>query len=120
MITVSSEMILKSVLFSALSGMIFGFVRSLLLCFIIAVGSVLKGNQITSGMSDCRGGFWRHVVDFILVFSLGIIYLLSGYVFLDGAYEVYSLSVLVLSSAAFNRLFSRIFVLRRKKMDQKS
>ena len=110
MITVSSAMVWKSVLFSALAGMIFGLLRSLLIFLINAVGGIQRGSKRRFWKNTFVGGFWRHAVDFILVFSLGMVYILSGYVFLDGAYEIYSFSVLILSSVLFNRLFLRIFV----------
>lgn len=110
MITVSTEMVFRSVLFSALSGMIFGFLRSALLCLVNVIYRSIARKSKPGKVSALNGGFLRHSVDFLLVFALGVIYLLSGYVFLDGAYEIYSFSVLILSSVLFNRLFLRIFV----------
>lgn len=113
MITVSTGMVFRSVLFSALSGMIFGFLRSALLCLVNVIYRSIARKSKPGKVRALNGGFLRHAVDFLLVFALGVIYLLSGYVFLDGAYEIYSLSTLFLTSVFFDHLFSRLFANHR-------
>ena len=113
MITVSFGMIFRSVLFSALTGVIFGFMHSMLLWVFRLSSNIFYRKSKCIKCLSYKSGFLRHLIEFVLVIVACLVYILSGYVFLDGAYEMYSLSALVLTSIVFNRLFSSIFNTRR-------
>ena len=109
MISVTSEMIFKSVIFSAVLGSISGLFHALLLLIVSCVLRLLHTEF--PGKKICREkhGLLHHAVDFLLIMTMVVIYLLGGYAFLDGAYEIYSLSAMMITYVLFNRFFSTVF-----------
>ena len=114
MISVTSDMILNAVLFSAISGAVFGLFHSLFLIAIQAASRIILRGRREKKSGRPRYGILRHTVDFLTVTSMLVLYLLSGYAFLDGAYEIYSASALLLAYAVFDRIFSTLFGLCRQ------
>lgn len=107
-------MILKAVIFSAISGAVFGLFHSLFLIAIQAVSHIILKGLRERKNGRPRYGILRHMVDFLTVTAMLVLYLLSGYAFLDGAYEIYSVSALLIAYAVFDRIFSTLFGLCRQ------
>ena len=114
MISVTSDMILKAVIFSAISGAVFGLFHSLFLIVIQAAPRLFLKWFRERKLRQPRYGILRHTVDFLTVTAMLVLYLLSGYAFLDGAYEIYSVSALLIAYAVFDRIFSTVFGLCRQ------
>ena len=102
MISLSSEMILSAVLFSLFLGLIFGFLYAAVMSLINLISNAaLKGKK----QKTQRKSLLKNAVDLLIVLALSIVHLLSGYVFLDGAFNVYSTLALLISSLISARLF---------------
>ena len=106
MISLPFGMILKSVLFSALTGLTFGAIYSLLcgICTFLFSVSKLRG--------FFGNGILHHLFDFVFTIFVGIVFLLLSYVSTDGIFSIYSLFVLVVAFLTGKHLVCKIFQIR--------
>ena len=102
-------MLFKAIASSALSGVAAGFLYALLRLLISALMTTFERISHSKKGRGNRLGFFRHAVDFAFVFSLGIIHLISCYVFLDGVFSAYPLIALAVMFFLFMGLFSKLF-----------
>lgn len=113
MISVTTDMILKSVLFSLLSGAIFGGIYSFLKANFQLFKSLLcrlfKRKSITGKRS-----VFGEIFDFFFALTVGAIYILILYAFTDGVFYPISLVALFLGFNLAARILAILLKVSRK------
>ena len=108
MIPISSEMVFASVAFAALAGVACGVLYSLFRLLFAMIMKLLN-RWLKKQFSDKENcGILRNLFDCLFVLFVGLTYILSCYVFLDGVFSIYSLLTLVASFLLSNKTFCLI------------
>ena len=110
MISVTYEMILKSVLLSAIAGTIAGvlyFVFDLMLALFTGIPKHLRHNKKTDESTSAKQ---HNVFDFLFTLSIGVAYFLLSYVTVDGAFEIYSIITVFAAFFISRQLMRKAFV----------
>ena len=108
MISVSSDMIFRAVVFSLLLGLLNGSVyiifRLISALFRSGIRHALKRDKSTK-----RAREYSNIFDFVFTFSVGIEYILLIYAFTDGVIYFVSLLTLLMGFFASKTVLSKIF-----------
>ena len=103
MISVSFEMIFASVTFAAFLGATSGVVYALFQRLFTAV-SKYTGRWFKKQLNDKdKRGILRNLFDCLFVLTVGLTYITSCYIFLDGVFDIYALTSLVLTFLLGNK-----------------
>ena len=96
MITLHSDMILASVIFTSvfgvLSGGVYSLMRHLFWCACKMLTRILRAKKDSKKRYDVPLNFF----DGCFVFAVGFVYMLSSYALVDGVLEIYSAVTLVI------------------------
>ena len=103
MISVSFEMVFASVLFAALLGAVSGALYLLFQSFFTLISSYDKRWLKKQSKEKEKRGIFTGIFDCFFVLAIGITYIVSCYVFLDGVFDIYSLIALTVSFCLSNK-----------------
>ena len=111
MITLQSELILRSLIFAVIFGILCGSVYSMLRSvFCLAESLVLKRDKKKNGSRE-QYGILLNLFDGCYVFIVGIIYIVFAYVLVDGVIEIYSSIMLLVGVLVGKRVSDRFFAI---------
>ena len=97
MISISFEMIFLSVVASALIGAISGILYSFIRTSNTMVRKFISSRFKKQFIEKEKYGILGNLFDCFFVLAVGLTYITSSYIFLDGAFEIYSVMSLVLA-----------------------
>ena len=113
MISVSSDMILRTVIASALLGILGGALYSLLFGIArLAFGCILK--LFKKAYVKQSGAFFENAYDFVFILLLGIFFVLILYAFNDGVFFFLPLFALFTSFILSKRLVGSLFNVKKR------
>ena len=115
MISLTTDMIFASAVYSLVSGAVFGLLYALGVWIIRKATSVLHGRASDSDGRGSKDGVLKHIFDFLIVFLMGVSQLLSNYVLLDGAFRIYTALITVVAFLLFKCAFLGAFRQIKKK-----
>ena len=96
MITLHSDMILTSVIFTSVFGVLSGGAYSLLRHLLWRIRKVFVRILGVKNNSERRHSILLNLFDGFFVFTVGLVYTLSSYTLVDGVLEIYSAVTLVI------------------------
>ena len=110
MIALHSDMILTSVIFTSVLGVLSGGAYSLLRHLLWRIRKVFVRILGVKNNSERRHSILLNLFDGFFVFTVGLVYMLSSYTLVDGVLEIYSIIALLIGIVAGKRALDGILL----------
>ena len=107
MISLSYKMILNNTLFACFSGVVSGFLHFIILRFYKHFRLLIARNRICQKNTGLGSVFVYNAYGFLIAMLVGIVYIISTYAFMDGAFHIYPLIALFVSFRLSMKCFTQ-------------
>lgn len=107
MISITMEMIFRHAAFSLIFGAVLGLFYPLLIIIFSLPYALIKKRRAIGGKTPEKT-IGVHIADFVFITFASVVYLLSGYILLDGVFNVFTAFLLVVSFVMSKRFFAKI------------
>lgn len=109
MITASTEIILRAVVFSFAFGVLSSSLYCVLNSIFRAAGRFIKAKRTSCKKSSDRAGLIHNLIDYLFLTACAGIYIIATYVLSDGILNVYSVFALLLGIICAKCFFDSFF-----------